>query len=68
MPRHVAPVELADLLHQVPGKWVALRNGEIIAVGDSLDQVVMRLEADGVKDATVMRSPAKGEAELVGLG
>lgn len=68
MPKRVAPVGLAALLHQVPGKWVALRNGEIIAAGDTFDQVVIRLDADGVTDATVIRSPGEGEAELVGLG
>lgn len=66
--RHVAPVELAALLPQVAGKWVALRNGEIIEARDTFDQVVMALDKGGVRDATVMRSPSSQEVELVGLG
>ena len=62
------PVHLAELLHECPGKWVGLRNGEIIEVRDTFDQVVTALRDRGITNATVMRSPAEEEAELVGLG
>jgi hypothetical protein len=68
MSRHVEPIELADLLHQVPGKWVALHNGAIVDARDTLDSLLMSLEAREIRDVTVMRSPAEGEAEMVGLG
>ena len=68
MTAQVQPVALAHLLRQVPGKWVALRNGEIVDARDTLDELAASLEQQGIKDATVMRSPKEGEPELVGLG
>lgn len=66
--RHVAPVELAHLLHQVPGQWVALRDGEIIEARATLDELMFRLHDRAITDANVMRAPAEHEAEMVGLG
>jgi hypothetical protein len=68
MTAQVQPVALANLLRQVPGKWVALRNDEIVEARDTLDELAASLEEQGIKDATVMRSPKEGEPELVGLG
>jgi hypothetical protein len=68
MPRHVTPVQLADLLHQVPGQWVALSHGEIIEARATLDELMCRLHERNISDATVMRAPAEHEAEMVGLG
>lgn len=62
------PVELAALLRQVPGKWVALRNGEIIEARATLDELMFRLHDRSISDATVMRAPAEHEVEMVGLG
>jgi hypothetical protein len=62
------PVDMAPLLRQVPGKWVALRNGEIIEVRDTLDALTVALEERGLSDVTVLRAPAEGETEMVGLG
>jgi hypothetical protein len=59
---------LASLLGQVPGKWVALRNGEIIEVRDTLDALTVALEERGLSDVTVLRASAEGETEIIGLG
>ncbi len=65
---HVEPIALAALLREVPGKWVALRNGEIVDARETLDQLIMSLKEREIKDVTVMRSPAERESELVGFG
>jgi hypothetical protein len=59
---------MADLLGEVPGKWVAIREGEIVEARDTFDQVIMALHERGIKDATVLRSPNPTEPELVGFG
>lgn len=64
----VEPIRLAELLRQVPGKWVALRNGEIVDASETLDQLVRSLKDRNIKDVTVMRAPAEHEPELVGFG
>ncbi len=60
------PVRMAHLLRQMPGKWVALHNGEIIEARDTFDQVVMALKERDIVGATVIRAPDLNE--LVGLG
>jgi hypothetical protein len=65
---HLEPVRLAALLRQVPGKWVAIHDGEIVVARDTFDQVVMDLNDRNITDATIMRSPAEHEVELVGMG
>lgn len=62
------PVRTVGLLHAVPGKWVAIRNGEIVEVRDTFDQVIMALHERGIADATVLRSPDPREPETVGVG
>lgn len=66
--RAVEPIRIAELAKQVPGQWVALRDGAIIEVAVSLDQLMSALTVRGISDVTVMRSPVESEAELVGLG
>ena len=68
VPNQLEPIRLAALLHECPGKWVALRNGEIIEVRDTFDTMMIALTDMGITNATVMRSPAEHESELVGLG
>ena len=64
----VTPIRMAYLLSQVPGQWVALRNGRIIEARPTLDELMGVLESKAITNATVMRAPAEGEAELVGMG
>ena len=62
------PVRTVRLLHDVPGKWVAIRDGEIVEVRDTFDQVIMALHERDITDATVLRSPDPREPETVGAG
>ena len=62
------PVRLAELLHQCPGKWVAMSNGVIVEVRETFDQLMIALHEREITNVTVMRSPAENESELVGLG
>lgn len=67
--RHnIEPVRIADALREYPGMWVALKNGEIVEAKETPDALVMALKYRDIRDATIIRSPAEGEAELVGLG
>ncbi len=66
--RHVEPIQLAALSQQVPGQWVAIRDGVIVETRDTLDQLIFKLHERNIGDATVMRAPAEHEAEMVGLG
>ena len=68
MPAHTDPIALAPLLRQVPGKWVALRNGEIVEARETLDKLVISLKERDITGVTVVRSPDQGEVELVGFG
>jgi hypothetical protein len=62
------PVRLSELMHQCPGKWVALRDGQILEVRETFDQLVLALHERAITDATILRSPDEHEVELVGLG
>lgn len=62
------PVRLSALMHQCPGKWVALRDGHILEVRETFDQLLFALHERGISDVTILRSPDKHEVELVGLG
>jgi len=64
----VTPIRLADLLREVPGQWVALRDGEVIEARGSLDELMGVLASRNIKNVTVLRAPAEGESELVGMG
>ena len=66
--RQKEPVQIASLLRQVPGKWVALVNGDLVEVQETLDLLVRALKDRGIRNATVMRSPGEEEPLLVGLG
>ncbi len=65
---HLEPIRLTQLMRQCPGKWVALRNGEILEVRETFDQVIVALHERDITDATILRSPEEHEMELVGLG
>jgi len=64
----VVPIRLAEVLRQVPGQWVALHNGRVIEAARTLDELMGILASKAITNATVMRAPAEGESELVGLG
>jgi hypothetical protein len=66
--RRLAPVQIADLLRQVPGQWVAIREGEIIEARPTADEVMAALADRCIVDAVVLRSPERHETEFVGIG
>jgi hypothetical protein len=67
--RHLEPVRTADLLHETPGKWVAIKNGKVVEARDSFDQVILALHERDITDATVLRAPdPEREPETVGFG
>lgn len=66
--RQMTPVHVAQLLSQCPGRWVAIKGDEVVAVRETPDQLVAQLRDRGIEGATIIRAPAEGEPELVGLG
>lgn len=66
--RQLAPVQIAHLLRQVPGQWVAIRDGEIIEARATADEVMAALAERRIADAVVLRSPELHETEFVGIG
>lgn len=66
--RSMEPVRLADELRQCPGKWVAMRDGELIEVEETPDRLLMALHRREINDAVIMRAPAEHEPEMVSFG
>lgn len=64
----IQPIEIGALLRQVPGKWVAIKDGALVDVQETPYKLFESLRSRGIKDATVIRAPAEDEAQLVGLG
>ena len=59
---------LRDAVAGFEGKWVALKDRQVVEARDTADAVYMPLRERGIRGATIMRVPAIGEPELVGLG
>ncbi len=66
--RRIQPVLLHDAVAGFEGKWVALKARQVVEARDSADAVYLALRERGIRGATIMRVPAIGEPELVGLG
>jgi hypothetical protein len=66
--RVLEPTRIADDLEGFAGTWVAVKAGKVIEAGRTPDAVVMKLRARQVRGATLLRVPAEGEPELVGIG
>lgn len=64
----ISPVKLPEGFQDYPGKWVAMRDGAVIDVRSTPDELVEALERKGILDAVVMRVPTEHDKELVGLG
>lgn len=66
------PVELAGSLRGFEGRWVAVKDGEVVAAAETMDRLILTLQesqrGENVRNATILRVPAEHEAELVGLG
>jgi hypothetical protein len=66
--RVLEPTRIADDLEGFAGTWVAVKDGKVIEAGRTPDAVVMKLRARHIRGATLLRVPAEGEPELVGIG
>ena len=64
------PLRLSEMLRGLEGKWVAIKDGEVVEAADSADALFKRLRSKQIRDASVLRVPTEKEheAELVGLG
>jgi hypothetical protein len=62
------PVLLRDAVKGFEGKWVGLKDRQVVEARNTADAVYMALRERGIRGATIMRVPAIGEPELVGLG
>lgn len=64
------PLRLSEMLQGLEGKWVALKDGEVIEAADNADALFKRLRSKKIRGASVLRVPTEKdhEAELVGLG
>lgn len=62
------PVNLAAIMRPYAGNWVAIKHGRVVEAAETPYMLSMRLRDREIHDATIIRSPRLGEAELVGLG
>jgi hypothetical protein len=62
------PVRIAEALREYPGKWVAIKDGQVVEARETADQLALALHDRDVTGATIIRSPGEDEPELVGLG
>lgn len=66
------PVVSPASLRGFEGRWVAVKDGEVVAAAETMDQLIMALRdsqrGPEVRNATILRVPGEHEAELVGLG
>lgn len=69
---HHRAVDLAGSLRGFEGRWVAVKDGKVVAAAETMDRLLLTLQesqlGSSVRNATVLRVPAENEAELVGLG
>ena len=66
--RVMEPIRIADDLEGLAGQWVAVKDGKVVAAGNTPDAVGMQLRSKRIRGATILRVPAEGEPELVGIG
>lgn len=67
-PIRIEPVRVVNALRGFEGKWVALRDGRVVAAQDTFDRLYTDLHQRRILGATILRAPAEGEPEMVGLG
>ena len=61
-------LDVSEALRSCPGKWVAIRDGQMVDVRESPYELVQALHERDITDATIIRAPDIDEPELVGLG
>jgi len=66
--RKMTPLSVSNQVRGAEGKWVAMKDGRVIVVAETPDEVYRQLHGKQVTGATLLRVPSEGEPELVGLG
>jgi hypothetical protein len=66
--RVMKPIRIADDLEGLAGQWVAVKDGKVVEAGSTPDAVGLKLRSRQIRGATILRVPAEGEPELVGIG
>jgi len=67
----IAPVPRPQNLDGYEGMWVAVANGEVIAVGETSDELALRLQAADIRksrEAVVEYVRPGSDAYIVGVG
>lgn len=62
------PRRLPPEIREAPGNWVAMKDGKVVAIRPTPDELIMELREKGIRGATMLRAPAETDVELVGLG
>jgi hypothetical protein len=62
------PSSNVEVLREFAGRWVAVRDGEVVDANDTFDGLVVRLRELRERGTTIMRVPSEGEPEPVGFG
>lgn len=62
------PMPLPQILEGLEGFYVAIKNGEAVEVARTLEKLGENLRRRGIRDASILRAPERGEPELVGVG
>jgi len=62
------PIRLPEEIRGAEGRWVALKDGKIVAVQDTPSNLYAYLHSRKVTGTTILRVPGEEEPELVGLG
>lgn len=62
------PIKRTELLQGFAGKWVAVKEGEVIAAQETPDALYAHLHGKRITGATLIRVPDDEEPEMVGLG
>lgn len=65
---HVTPRRLPSAVREAPGKWVAIKDGEVVAIHETPYKLLAELHSKGVVDAEILRAPGEHDVELVGMG
>jgi hypothetical protein len=61
-------MRLIDYQNEHPGCWLAVKDEVVVAARETPHQLAYELADRGISGATIFRSPARHEPELVGLG
>ncbi len=61
-------VPLGELLRGLDGKWIAIKDHQVVAAAETPYALVSSLREKGIGGAAIIRAPAVEEPEMVGFG